>query len=160
MTKSELERLKANIFGCERCGVCRHKYNAWSARRVCPAGEHSAKFEPYFPRGKLAVARGILEGDIKYTPELAEVLTWCTSCMNCSVQCGNMDSSNGEFKIKTPEIMEAMRADLYNLGLSPAAYKTVGSRIEKDRNPYGEPKANRMKWAEGLNVSFVEAKKQ
>jgi len=37
--------------------------------------------------------------------------------------------------------------------LTPEPYKRLSSRIKKDRNPYGEPKENRNKWAEGLDIS-------
>jgi heterodisulfide reductase subunit D len=154
----ELEKYLKNVFACERCGVCAYKYNSWSTHRVCPVYEHSAGFEPYNPRGKNAVARGILEGVLNYTPSLVNVLTACTTCMNCVVQCGARDDITGEYKIKTPEVVEAMRADIVNLGLAPHAYKTISSRIEKNKSPYPEPKEERWKWAEVLNVSFNKAK--
>jgi len=147
MNKLELEKYLKNVFGCERCGVCVYKYNWWSTHRVCPAGEQSAGFEPYFPRGKIAVARGILEGALEYNEKLADVLTWCTTCMNCAVQCGCVDQKTGEYKINTPEIVEAMRTDLVNCGLAPAAYVVISTRIKENKNPYGEPKEERMKWA-------------
>ena len=147
MAKYKLEEYRKNVFNCERCGVCVYKYNAWSSHKVCPVGEHSVGFEPYYPRGKIAVARGILEGALNYTKGLVDVLTYCTSCMNCVVQCGCRDESTGDFKIVTPEIIEAMRADIVNLGLAPPAYTAISSRIKENKNPYGEPKEERMKWA-------------
>jgi heterodisulfide reductase subunit D len=47
-----------------------------------------------------------------------------------------------------------MRADVVNLGLTPKSYVTLHSRIEKNRNPYGETDEKRTAWAEGLDVPF------
>ena len=154
----ELEKYRKNVFACERCGVCVYKYNSFSTHRVCPVLEHSVGFEPYNPRGRMAVARGILEGELKYTEALANVLTACSTCMGCVQQCGARDMETGEFKICVPEVTEAMRADVVNLGLAPPGYKAIASRIEKNRNPYAEPNEERWKWAEGLNLSFDKEK--
>jgi Fe-S oxidoreductase len=157
MVKRHLDEYRANVFNCERCGICVHKYNNWGARKVCPAAEHSVGFEPYYARGKMATARGILEGRFDYSPAMADVLTWCTTCANCVQQCGCKNENTGLPMTVTPEIVEAMRADLFDLGMCPAPYKAVGARIEKERNPYGDPKKDRMKWAVALKVSFVGA---
>ncbi len=159
MSKYKLEEYRKNVFSCARCGVCVHKYND-KVRKVCPSWEHSPGFETYNARGKMMIARGILEGRFDYSPNIVEALTYCTTCGNCVTQCGMTDTTTGELMMVTPEIVEAMRTDAVDLGLIPAAHKYLGMRIEKTRNSYGEPKENRMKWSEGLDVSFVEAKKQ
>jgi len=150
MTK--IEKYKESVYACARCGTCRSKYDYFDhVARVCPVGEHSPGFEPYFSRGRVAVAQEILEGRTKYSPALAEVLTWCTTCKNCEEKCGATDAT-GDSKIKTTKITEAMRADIVDLGMAPEAYKRISSRIEKDRNPYSEPKEERAKWAKKLGV--------
>jgi Fe-S oxidoreductase len=157
---ANLEKMRYQVFSCARCGVCTSKYNWWSTHRVCPVAEHSVGLEVYYPRGKVGIARGILEGEFDYSEGIADLLTHCTSCMNCVKQCGAVNNSDGEPRIPTPEIIEAMRADIWELGMCNPYYKAVGERIQKERNPYGEPKDKRKKWAEKLNVSFVGAKKQ
>jgi Fe-S oxidoreductase len=157
---ANLEKMHAEIFACARCGTCTTKYNWWSTHKVCPVAEHSAGLEVYYPRGKIGVARGILEGEFDYSQGIADLVTWCTSCMNCVKQCCAVSSATGEPRIPTPEIIEAMRADIWDLGMCNPVYKAIGQRIEKERNPYGEPKKDRTKWADGLTVCFVGAKKQ
>jgi len=158
--KYKINKFKKGIYNCERCGLCIFHYNTWTTHGCCPVGEHSLGFEPYFARGKVIAARGIIEGRIDYSPAFVDpVAGWCSTCGLCVRTCGCTDEM-GEFAIVTPEIVEAMRADLVDLGMCPEAFKELGNKIQKEKNYFGAPKANRMKWTEGLNVNFLEAKKQ
>jgi heterodisulfide reductase subunit D len=100
----------------------------------------------------MAIARGILDGGLRYSNGVADVLTYCTTCRNCVEACGAVDMITGEPKINATTVTEAMRADVVNLGLTPEPYKRLSSRIEEDRNPYSEPKENRNTWAKGLDI--------
>jgi len=147
----ELEKYKRNVYSCVRCGICRAKYDE-NVRRVCPIREHSGGFDTHYAKGRIVIARGILEGKLKYSNGIADVLTYCTTCRNCIEACGAVDMTTGNPKIDSTTVTEAMRADIVNLDLTPEPYKKLSSRIEKDRNPYGEPKENRNKWAEELDI--------
>jgi len=54
--------------------------------------------------------------------------------------------------LQSVAIMEAMRADCVDLGLQPEPLKKMAESIDKNHNTYGEPHANRTKWAEGLDI--------
>ena len=54
--------------------------------------------------------------------------------------------------VQSVAIVEAMRADCVDLGLQPEPLRKMAESTEKYYNPYGEPHANRMKWAEGLDI--------
>ena len=104
----------------------------------------------------MVIARGILERELKYATGIADVLAYCTTCANCVGACGAVDMMTGNPKIDAVTVIEAMRADLFNLGFAPKGWKTVHSRNGREdmRNPYGEPKKDRGKWAEGLDIEF------
>nr|MDO8080080.1 (Fe-S)-binding protein [Candidatus Freyarchaeota archaeon] len=140
-----------NVMRCTRCGMCRTKYNYY-IERVCPTGEFSSGFEYNFPRGKVSIARGILEGDLQYSKELAEVLIMCVGCWSCMEQCGAKDTRTGLPLINPGEITEAMRADCVDLGLAPKAYQYLARNIENHNNPSGEDHKDRFKWADGLDI--------
>ncbi|MBA7599340.1 putative iron-sulfur-binding oxidoreductase FadF [subsurface metagenome] len=115
----------------------------------------------------------LLEGSLKYSKEVADCIYNCTTCASCEEICkpmSNMIVQMGGSALKTMlprvlsplgaelealqsvAIMEAMRADCVDLGLQPEPLKKTAESIEKNHNPYGEPQANRTKWAEGLDI--------
>jgi len=142
------------LLRCTRCGTCGAKYDYFTGVfRVCPIVDHSPGFEVYYPRGRISIATEILEGNLTYSEGLAKVLTACSTCMNCAQQCGSTDTK-GDPLINTPRIIEAMRADIVNLGLTPEPYMTLSSRTEKNYNPYGEVHEKRAQWAEKLDIGF------
>ena len=151
---SNLEKHRDRLLRCTRCGTCGAKYDYFSGvLRVCPIVDHSPGFEVYYPRGRISTAREISEGNLTYSKELAKVLTACSTCSNCVQQCGSTDAK-GDPLINTPRIIEAMRADIVDLGLAPEPYVTISSRTEKNYNPYAELHEKRTQWAEGLDVQF------
>jgi heterodisulfide reductase subunit D len=149
----ELEKYRSHVYTCARCGVCREKYDRLT-RKVCVVREHTAGFEPYYARGKIAIARAILEGELNYSEPIAEALTYCITCGSCMEACGATDPQTGKSNLDTVKIVEAMRADIANLGLTVKAHRMLFDRVKdpEKRNPYNEPKKERLKWAEGLNI--------
>ena len=144
----ELEKQIRGIYGCTRCGVCVHKYDPWGTKRVCPIREHTAGFEHYASRGRNQIARGVLEGTIEITPELAEIAYTCLLCGNCRQACGALDMLN-EMKplIVQPHIMKALRADLFASGVElPEAVNMFSNAIERAQNIFGAPAEERNDW--------------
>jgi heterodisulfide reductase subunit D len=144
----ELEKHKRGIYGCTRCGVCVHKYNPWGTKKVCPIREHTAGLEPYANRGRTQVARGVLEGTIEVTPELAEVAYSCLLCGNCRQACGALDLKNRlKPLIVQPHINKALRADLFASGVKlPEHVNMFSNAIERSANIFGAPKEERTDW--------------
>ena len=144
----ELEKQIRGIYGCTRCGVCVHKYNPWGTKRVCPIREHTSGLEPYSCRGRNQIARGVLEGTIELTPELAEIAYTCLLCGNCRQACGAQDMTNNMVPlISQPDIMKALRADLFAAGVElPEAVNMFGNAIEREANIFGAPVAERRDW--------------
>ena len=152
---SSLEKYKFNVYSCVRCGMCRGKYTE-EVRYVCPVREHTGGFEHYFARGRIAVARGILEGELDYSDALAEVVYTCTTCGNCRVQCGALDAE-GKPLIEADRITEAMRADIVkdHPEMVRKAHKTIMDSIKTYENPYMKPRIAKAKWARGLDIKNI-----
>lgn len=131
------------ILACVQCGFC---------RVGCPTfGE--THLESLNARGRIMLAYGILSGAIKSTPELAERLFKCTTCMNCSVVCPS--------KIKVVDVIENVRKFLVENDLALEKHKQIEKNIEEYHNPFGEDSAPReelKQLTEAKNKSHDTAK--
>lgn len=77
---------------CVRCGIC---------QSVCPVFMELQK-EAAVARGKITLARKLLEGDIEDSPKLSTYLLQCLGCGACTENCPN--------GVKADELILAMRA--------------------------------------------------
>ncbi|MCJ7606140.1 MAG: (Fe-S)-binding protein, partial [Dehalococcoidales bacterium] len=74
---SQIERFAEQLETCTKCGFC---------MSACPVYTEE-KTESSVARGKIMLVRGLLNGDIDMTPELAEKLNRCTLCGTCAANC-------------------------------------------------------------------------
>jgi len=168
-----LEKYKQETWLCNHCAMCAETVNDESGwYKTCPVYRQLG-FEDSSARGHNTIAFYLLEGSLKYSKELADCIYKCTICAACEEACkplGNMVASIGGSALKTMlpsimsalgealepihsiDIMEAMRADCVALGLQPEPVKKMAASTERNYNPYEEPHANRLKWAEGLDI--------
>lgn len=72
-----LEAQYANMNLCVRCGLC---------HSVCPTYQQSF-IEPEGPRGRIAIARALVEGHLDLTPDLLTHWGNCILCDACSAIC-------------------------------------------------------------------------
>lgn len=108
------------ILACVQCGFC---------RVGCPTfGE--THLESLNARGRIMLCYGILSGAIEPTPELAERLFKCTTCMNCKVVCPS--------RIEVVDVIEKVRQFLVKNGLAIEKHKQIEKNIEEYHNPFGE----------------------
>lgn len=131
-----LEKYRYNVFRCTRCGLCRQKYSE-TVHRVCPTREHTGGFEPYFSRGLLSVASGILEKELDYSPEFVEVLYACLTCQNCTEQCASVDMQTFRTLIDTGRIVREMREDAIARGLEPKAMQALNATVSSTKTCAG-----------------------
>ncbi|HID79338.1 MAG TPA: (Fe-S)-binding protein [Aquifex aeolicus] len=73
--KIPLETLNA----CVQCGLC---------KTVCPTYREELD-EAYSPRGRILLAKTLLEGKLQLSPEVAKRWDECTLCRNCEDICPN-----------------------------------------------------------------------
>lgn len=72
-----LPGLEEELIRCMKCGNC---------QAVCPLYRETAA-EYAVARGKVQLARAVLKGEIKPTPELSGMFDFCLTCMACTANC-------------------------------------------------------------------------
>ncbi|RPI24864.1 MAG: (Fe-S)-binding protein [Chloroflexota bacterium] len=78
MVNERLHPIPENRYlNCIRCGLC---------LAVCPTYREYLS-ETASPRGRVALARKCMEGDLHLSPNLAEQMNSCFACMACSEIC-------------------------------------------------------------------------
>lgn len=139
----DLEQYQEEIYRCFRCGFCRELVLG-GAHRICPIREEFG-FETTYARGRIGVARALLEGNIEYSDPLVERIYTCLGCYNCKAHCPT--------KVDTPSVVRGQRDEIYQRGLRKfKALDDIDSNIEKYKNPYGQGMKIRNQWAEGLDI--------
>jgi glycolate oxidase iron-sulfur subunit len=113
-TQQQYIKTVTNIVNqCDRCGTC---------LTVCPL--FGAKdIESSSARGKNNIARGMIQGVVKSSPEVLKVINFCLLCRTCVDNCPN--------KVKTDEAMLAIRQYFADKDGSPGAkYKALGGLMK------------------------------
>lgn len=149
----ELEKYRGQIYLCNecRCGFC---------SGGCPIFDQ-LKGESMRCRGKMAIAQAVLDGVIKPTKRLIDVVFLCMLCGWCKERCPN-NSFVGKINVDTTSIIEAFRADLARfLRIGPLVKcKQVCESIQREGNPFMKPKTERIKWLQrNIDLPKTEGKK-
>jgi Fe-S oxidoreductase len=132
------------LYACLQCGYC---------RAVCPVYAETG-WESDNPRGKLFALkqlanRGpmdlILGRDVKPSEEYKQRLYHCTSCGACDEVC--------HVNIELAHLWEELKEWMLDQGYEPLeAHKAIRDKVEKTRNPYGEPVEKRDAWLTDKSV--------
>ncbi len=134
-----LSRVSSEIYKCMKCGWCREEI-----QQICPAREVLG-FESSFGRGRVALARGILEGEFYYNDKLIERMYTCLGCASCKVHC--------PLEVDTIEIFRAHREDAVEKGIPlPKSLEEINRVIEENKNPFGKSPELREKLAESFEL--------
>lgn len=134
-TRQQLLSLDA----CMECGRCED---------ACPA---TASGKPLSPKAVVTDLRGVMErgSEIHGTAINPETLWSCTMCQACVQECPVL--------IGHVDLISDMRRYLVGEGkLSGPPARTL-QQIGSQANPYGRPNAERLAWAEGLDIPTVES---
>jgi len=126
MAMSELLPMYDLIAKCNRCGFC---------QAGCPVyrvtgSEHS------LARGRWAVARGLVLGEIELTPETVQALDDCLLCRGCTAHCFPA--------LKTDEVVTAIRQAYLSRYGQPALQRALFRKVLSD--------SQRLEWAGRLAV--------
>ncbi|HEY1582246.1 MAG TPA: heterodisulfide reductase-related iron-sulfur binding cluster [Chthoniobacterales bacterium] len=134
-TQSQLLSLDA----CMECGRCED---------ACPA---TASGKPLSPKKVVTDLRGLMSlggGNVHGTIR-DETLWSCTMCQACVQECPVL--------IGQVDLISDMRRDLIGEGKLSGPPARALQQIGNRANPYGRPNADRLAWAEGVNVPTVES---
>jgi Fe-S oxidoreductase len=106
----ELEPFRDDIYTCNRtrCGFCSVECPVYRAKRL----------ETYASRGRMLVARGLLEGILEPSAEIQEVMDECLMCGYCQARCA----------LHNMEIFQAVRREMRAAGYSSAKHERTAPR--------------------------------
>lgn len=147
-----LRKLSDMVYSCSGIGDCRRAFKLSVGRYgVCPVVDHSPAFDPYYARGKVRIAKGLLEGKVVPSEGLARVIYQCTTCGSCKSICHQSACEYIELPtslfLDHVKVFEAMRADLVDTGVAPMPrHKEILEWTKKEHNPYMEKHEDRVKW--------------
>lgn len=146
-----LEKHKPTIWNCQVCSVCqRGPWNPYPPKgptsdRLCPEYE---KFRTltHSALGRIQAAKWMLEGKYEPSDDFTKVVYDCLLCGACSTVGCVVDKQH-------VPMFRDLRTDMVKVGKGPIEpFKKTASQIEKEGNRFGRPKAERAKWAEGVNI--------
>ena len=131
-----LQAVAQSIYECLRCAFC-FDLSWLGPANLCPAYAWGA-FESYGARGRIAIARALLEGELEYDESLIRRVFACTECRACAEHC---------FKyIDTVAIFAAMREGLAARGLIPPGLAAAADGLVETHNLYDKPHEQRLGW--------------
>jgi heterodisulfide reductase subunit D len=146
-----LQNKKADINNCGGCGYCREYYGDMYAPKqsakylVCPMREKFG-FDSFTAKGRIEMARALLDGRLKYTQPVIDTLYKDLLCGNCKDVCQMYHPLMGHM-VDTIEIFKEMRAEIFESGLPvPDGISKLGSAIEREGNIFEMQKEDRKSW--------------
>ncbi len=146
MTSEVGQDWKDIVHRCFRCGYCKftNKFDDFN----CPSYKKHL-FETYSAGGRLWIIYGILNGDLQWSQNSANVLYSCTTCGNCTENC-RFDKFN-HFIV---DIIEAARAEAVRNGFCPERQKKLLTLMVNTEyyNPYGESNSNNEELKKEYNL--------
>jgi Fe-S oxidoreductase len=143
---------------CLRCSACkwvvlsRIKSKRFSVG--CPSIQYG-KFHAYSGGGKVITANGLFTGRIGYTDEMVKTVHACSMCGACDISC----KFNMADTVEPLGTIRELRVKMVEDGQIDPAHMVMIDGLKREDNVFGKPKADRAKWAEGLNVPDIFEKK-
>jgi Fe-S oxidoreductase len=153
-----LEDYRGNMQRCTRCSYCKwvlwDHLKSWRFAKGCPSIGYN-NFQSYSAGGRLAVALSLLDGMISYTDGVLDIVYQCQMCGACDVACKIC-----RYDMEPLATLHELRARLVEDGqLLPMHMFIIDNLKKEDTMIAGKVKADRGKWAEGLNVKDLTREK-
>lgn len=144
IVRSSLDDYYEMVLRCGKCAYCR---NVWPSNTQnekfayqCPRGERF-KFEAYYASGTMEVARGLLEGELKWSDRLLDIIYTCTGCGACE------EWDQMTKRVYPLKVIREMKIQAVKQGLGPMpAHKEAAANIDRTHNPYSEAHSDRTAW--------------
>jgi len=150
--------LRKVAYGCNRCSNCKfidlQEIKSLRFSRVCPASSRYL-FDCYACQGKMDISLALIDGELKCedSPRLVDIFYRCDTCGGCDVSCKRVRD------MEPLRVMLEMRAKLVENGQMHPAHMAVIDGLRKEDNMMMGLKADRAKWAEGLDVKDLTKEK-
>jgi heterodisulfide reductase subunit D len=136
------------VYQCLRCAFCFDV--SWVGEgHKCPSYKYGT-LESHSARGRIAIARAILEGELGYDDDVADRVFSCTLCGACSEHCLK--------QIEIQEVYQALREDMADKGLIPEGLQRVVEYTQEEYNPFNKKADDRFNWLSDKSHVDVNAK--
>ena len=136
------------IYQCLRCAFCFDV--SWVGEgHKCPSYRHGS-LESHSARGRIAIARAIIEGELVYDGDVADRIFSCTLCGACSEHCLK--------QIDVQDIYQALREDMCAKGLVPQGLQEVVELTLEHKNPFDKRSEKRLDWLKDKSRVDIQAK--
>lgn len=122
------------LYRCNKCGFC---------SASCPVYQH-VREEWAIARGRLRLAREVLEGRLEVSEKYSRRFYFCFMCGACSATCPS--------GVPVEEVLMETRERLVQMGLVPPSLQALKQRVLLSGNISGEEKAMRLSWAQNLGT--------
>jgi Fe-S oxidoreductase len=144
-----LEDYAAVMERCSQCTFCEwvplDQIKSWRFGKGCPSVSFN-NFLSYSARGRLAAARSLLQGN-DYSDRVMDIAYKCLTCGSCDVSCKIC-----RYNMEPLEVIRELRFRLVQDGQLLPQHMPLIDNLRKEDNMMLQPRANRGKWAEGLDI--------
>ncbi len=135
-----MERYTRDLYHCSNCNYCVDAvWPQHGIEHVCVTMEQHTRAPGYSARGYIEAARAVAEGISIDAAQLAERVFTCTTCGNCETVC--------PIGLRPSAIARALRVELVDQGVIPAAVVALHQNVLSQGNPYGQPREARERWS-------------
>jgi len=152
----ELKDFRHDTWQCFRDSMCKQVWT-WHLRngnehwQACPSIWYY-NFAAYSGQGRFDLARGMIEGQLKWTPKLLKAIYTCQLDGACEYICGRA------IELQPASCIQAMRAQAIKDGqMPPAGFKQFLTDLREFNNPYKKLDAERINWMKGLGETKGKA---
>ena len=116
-----LREFSDDIYTCNRtrCGFCREECPIYRVKRL----------ETYSSRGRMLVARGLVEGILEPSAEIQEVMDDCLMCGYCQARCA----------LNNLDIFSAVRQEMRAAGFVSAKHEKTAAKILTEGTLFDRP---------------------
>ena len=153
MTLKDYEK---DMLRCARCSECKWvplaQTKSWRFANVCPSITRY-NLHAYSVSGRLIMGLAMLTGRIDYTDKTLDILYKCTMGGACDVSCKCTKD------MEPLEVMQELRIKAVEDGKLLPAHVPLIDSLREEGNMVQGLKAERGKWAEGLNVKDITREK-
>jgi Fe-S oxidoreductase len=141
---------------CIRCSECKWvplaEIKSLKYASVCPSIS-KYNFHAYSGGGKLIMGNAMLLGRLDYSEDYLDILYRCHLCGACDISCKcNKD-------MEPLAVLQELRFKAVEDGQLVPAHMTIIDGLKKEDNMMQGKKADRGRWAEGLDVKNVTQEK-
>jgi Fe-S oxidoreductase len=151
-----LESYREYMIRCARCSNCKfiphYRLQDYNYSYICPSITRY-NFHTYSGGGRLITALSMTDGRIEYTDKLLDIIYHCQMCGACDISC----KYGNDLEILQP--LYEFRVKCVEDGQLLPAHMVVIDGLRKEDNMLQKPKAERGKWAEGLDVKNINEEK-